>query len=89
MVLRKGPGEGQEDEEGAGATGDGEKSLLPSSFFRTRLTAPEQPLQLMLTLNLYVCSAWAIFLVEGDFQGALGDDDGGSGTLINKRSCEK
>ena len=30
---------------------------IPSSFLRTRSTAPEQPPQLMLTLNSYVCVA--------------------------------
>lgn len=36
------------------------KDDIPSSFFKTRSTAPEQPLQDMLTLNLYVCSKSAI-----------------------------
>jgi hypothetical protein len=40
--------------------GSGGGFSLPSSFFSTLSTAPEQPLQDMLTLNLYVCSASAI-----------------------------
>ena len=35
----------------------GRKRNEPSSFPRTRFTAPEQPPHDMLTLNLYVCSA--------------------------------
>jgi hypothetical protein len=33
-----------------------DRRTVPSSLPRTRFTAPEQPPQDMLTLNLYVCS---------------------------------
>ena len=37
--------------------------ILPSSFPRTRFTAPEHPPQLMLTLNLYVCASAIIKMI--------------------------
>ena len=36
---------------------DGKGETVPSSFFSTRSTAPEQPPQDMLTLKTYLCSA--------------------------------
>lgn len=42
-------GRGEEERERAGGTGKGD---VPSIFFNTRSTAPEQPPQLMLMLNL-------------------------------------
>lgn len=45
-------------EEGKMRRGGGQRGKdSPSSFFRTRSTAPEQPLQLMVTLNVYVWSS--------------------------------
>jgi hypothetical protein len=41
------------------------RDCIPSSFFRTRSTAPEQPPQLMAMSNLYVCSA-----ISDDFEEA-------------------
>lgn len=55
MHVFGGPGRGSGDVEGKGGGGR-EKQLLPGNFFSTRSTAPEQPPQLMVTVNMYLCS---------------------------------
>lgn len=64
------------------AEGRGNEENIPSSFPSTRFTAPEHPPQLMLTLNLYVCSADILascFPSSLPLSNANADVDGGGG----------
>lgn len=49
------------------------KPRIPSSFFRTRSTAPEQPPQLIDTLNLYLWSDMVLINIDSTVYPDLGE----------------